>query len=61
MRKTKKFAFLFSLIIIAGIMGYGGCGSGGGGGGDGDDGSGVFKPFPNIKTKLSMTVTTTSI
>jgi hypothetical protein len=36
MKETKRFAFLLSIILIIGMMGYGGCGSGGGGGGGGD-------------------------
>jgi hypothetical protein len=32
MKKTKRFAFLLSIVLIIGMMGYGGCGSGGGGG-----------------------------
>jgi hypothetical protein len=37
MKETKRFAFLLSIILIIGMMGYGGCGSdGGGGGGNGD-------------------------
>jgi len=30
MKNTKKLSFLFSIILIIGMMGYSGCGSGGG-------------------------------
>jgi hypothetical protein len=34
MKETKRLAFLLSIILIIGMMGYSGCGSGGGGNGD---------------------------
>ena len=36
MKKTRRFAFLISIILIIGMMGYSGCGSDGGGNGNGE-------------------------